>query len=118
MSSAEELRDWVKFVAAFANGAGEAMEDGKIDYLDAAKLFPAFLKLPAALSGSGEIKLAEIAPAEMVALCEEFKSEFDLPQDELEKKVEQAIDIACKLAGPMAQLKDFVQNIKAAKAAV
>lgn len=111
--SAKELNDWVQFIAAFANASGESLEDGKPDLMDAAKMFPAFLKLPAAISGSDKISLAALSPAEVVALCDEFKSKFDLPQDELESHVEAALDIAVSLAGPMMKLKDLVAKLKA-----
>ena len=84
MAGIKELKDVVKAAVSI----GEALADG-IQIGDLAAL----LDLPAAIDGISEVpaELEDLDPTERQELNDFIKSEFDIPDDELEAFIEDAI---------------------------
>jgi hypothetical protein len=107
-----DLKDVALAGAAFGNAIYSAIaDDGKINLADAAKFFTPVMKLPAAISGIGNV------PAEIDDLQEsEIEEIKKLIADELDIKtnVEEIVTYSIELIW---QVKELVEKIKAAKTA-
>jgi hypothetical protein len=103
----KELGEVLKFVCALGNAIGEAAKDGEISLGDATHLIPLLYRLPAAVDGMADIaaEVKDMSQDEMDALIAMVKEELDLPQDQIEVAVEEALDIAIKLYALVAKLR-------------
>lgn len=95
----KETKDLVRFGLSLGKGIQEAMEDGKIDLLDAMKFLPVLKDLKPAIEGAKEIpaELKDMDDEERAELLDFFQKEFDLEDDELELKVEAGLQVALSL---------------------
>jgi hypothetical protein len=101
------LKSLVSVGAALGSVAGATMEDGKVDVKDLALLprlipvFPALLAIDFAQAIPEAKDLSESEALELVAL---YKAEFDIPQDDLEVKIETVLSLCVRLAGIIGEL--------------
>jgi len=98
MLGIQETLDVIRFSAAFGNGLGLTLQDGKFDYSELINFVPSLTKLPAAIGGIDNVwdELLDLDEAEMQTLVETVAAEFDIPQEDTEDFVEEAIDVALK----------------------
>jgi hypothetical protein len=101
------LKGLVSVGAALGSVAGATMEDGKVDVKDLALLprlipvFPDLLAIDFSQVVPEAKDLSEAEAAELVAL---YKAEFDIPQDDVEVKIETVLSLCVRLAGIVAEL--------------
>ena len=101
------LKSLVTVGAILGNIGGEAMVDGKVDVKDLAllgKLIPIFPALLAVDFKAVIPEVKDLSQAEAEELVEFFKLAFDLPQDNVEVKVETVLSICVKLSGLVFEL--------------
>lgn len=102
-----QLKSLVSVGAALGSVAGATMEDNKVDVKDLALLprlipvFPALLAIDFAQVVPEAKDLSEAEAAELVAL---YKAEFDIPQDDVEVKIETVLSLCVRLSGIVAEL--------------
>jgi hypothetical protein len=106
MPGIEQTKDVVKFVVALGVGAAKSYEDKKLSFMDLANFLGAVTAFPAAISGISEVpaELADMDATERQELVDYIKEEFDIPQDALEARVEEALGIC-------SSIYDFVMHI-------
>ena len=95
----KELKELVKFGLKLGEALGKALEDGKINLVDALKFLPVLKDLKIALEGASEIpaELKDLDEAELQELKVFIKDEFNLPDDALEAKIEMGLEVAVSL---------------------
>lgn len=99
MAHVKELKEAVSFICSLANSIGKMAEKGQPTLADMMHLAPLMYKIPSAVDGIGEIpaELKSMSAAELDGLVQSIKDELDLPQDKVEKAIEDGVDIAVKL---------------------
>ena len=99
MSTVKETKELLTFVCSLGNGIGLALEDKQITWSDASYLMMSVQTAPAAFSDVAKIKdeLAEFTAEEQTELKDHVMSRFDIPQDEIEKYIEDGINLALQL---------------------
>lgn len=118
--SFQALKSVVMVGGKFGSHLGSAMADGKINLQDVPELLSAVAELKG-LSGidlKSMPSLASLSPAEMEELVAAFKSSFDIPQDEIEAKIEGALSLGVKVAGLVEEVIEFAKSMKKPAAAV
>lgn len=110
-----QLNKLIEASCAVANVAAKVLEDGKVNAADLTQVFNIFQ----ALQRFADIKFYELpnevkdlSADELAKLMEAFKKSFDIPQDKIEGKVEQGLDLAIKLYMAIMQIVKFAQEIK------
>lgn len=95
----EQLKELVSFGVKLGNALGKALEDGQISLGDASAFFDAALAAPAAFDGIEKIpsELSDLDQAEAASLKAFVAEEFDIPEDNVEKVVESALDLAVQI---------------------
>ncbi len=103
---AKETDDVVDLLLALGEAAGRSLEDLDIGLSDAIYFFDALRKIGPAIEGASNIphELENWTDADTAELVE-LSKHFDIPQDNLEAVVKDAI----KLAGP---LIEFISKFK------
>lgn len=99
MAGTTGLKEVVKGVLVFGNGLGKALEDGKITVGDTQHLIPVLLEIPSvlgSLDAAGE-EITDLTPEEIAELAEFAKATFDIPQDDVEEKIEEALSLAISI---------------------
>jgi hypothetical protein len=97
----KELKEALKFALALGNGIAKAYEDKVLDLSDISSLWEPLTHVTDAVEGSEKI-LAEIRSLDKEKLADLVlwvKGEFDIADDEIEKKVEAALDILVGIFG-------------------
>ena len=88
----EESKTLMILLAKLANVAGKVLEDGKVGLDDAVHLYEIFKIIPSVQSvnfaGAFEELKSGIDSAEYQKLLSSLVIEFDIPQDEIEHKIE------------------------------
>jgi hypothetical protein len=99
MAGIKETKELVLFVAKLSSSIGHAMEDGKLSFLDMAKMVPLLMKAGDALDGIEQIpaELLDLDAAERQELLDAFNSEFSLPNDKAEAIIEKALGAVAKM---------------------
>lgn len=94
----EEIKDVIRFAAAFGNAYGEAAEDG-FDWLDILDFINPLTKLPDAVTGIEHVKeeMLDLDQTEAQELIDMVVTEFNIPQDSAEEYVEDAVELALKV---------------------
>jgi hypothetical protein len=96
------LKAMVSVMASLGTVGGKSMEDGKINVADLALLpslvnvFPRMLLIDFSQVVPEAKDLTQAESEELVA---HFKTEFDIPQDDIEVKIEGVLSICVKLSG-------------------
>ena len=113
------LKSLVFVAASLGNIAGETMEDGKVDVKDLAligKLIPVFPALLAIDFAAVIPEAKDLSEAEAIELVEHFKAQFDIPQDDLEVKIETVLSLCVRLAGIIGELVALFKKPEAPQA--
>lgn len=107
MYGIEETKDAVKAICGIGNGISAALaDDGKITLGDYYKFIGPLMKLPAAITGIGEI------PKELADLTKEEKLELiALVESELEVG-DKAEEVTVRILNIIYEIKSFVDFIK------
>lgn len=100
----KETQEMLRFVLALGNAAGKSMADGKISWLDAVHFWDAFRSANDAFLGANLIlkELKDLDATEKATLYTQLETEFDIPHDEIEARVEKALKAAITLAALIA----------------
>lgn len=95
----KETKEIVRFGLKLGKALQEAMEDGNINLIDAFKFLPVLKELKTAVEGAAKIpaELKDMDDEERAELLDYFQEHFDLEDDELEAKVEMALDVGLAL---------------------
>ncbi|NOY58907.1 MAG: hypothetical protein GXO75_08225 [Calditrichaeota bacterium] len=96
MAGIQETLDVIRFGLAVGNSLGKALQDKKFDVADLLYFVDSLTKLPSALSGFEKVpeELKDMEEAEFEVIKETIAKEFDIPQDNIEPIIEDAIKIA------------------------
>ncbi len=99
MAAIKETKEMVMFMAKLASGLGAAAADGKLDFLDVAKLAPVLMRAGDAMSGMEMIpaELADLDAEEREELIAMFAAEFSWPEGEIEELIEKCMAAVGKL---------------------
>lgn len=91
----KELKEAVIFGIALGEGFAKSYDDKKLDYSDLLNLWEPLSLAPDAVEGSFKIKseISNMTSEDGKQLIEWAKTEFDIPQDKIEAKVEAALDL-------------------------
>lgn len=95
----KETKEMLSFVLGIFNAVGKSLEDGKVDVSDIALLLGPLMKVGSAVQGAARIpsELKDLSQEESNELKEFISKEFDIPQDHLEKVLEQSLFIVVKV---------------------
>jgi hypothetical protein len=113
------LKSLVFVAASLGNIAGETMEDGKVDAKDLAligKLIPVFPALLAIDFAAVIPEAKDLSESEALELVEFFKAQFNIPQDDLEVKIETVLSLCVRLAGIVGELVALFKKPEAPQA--
>jgi hypothetical protein len=94
----ETIKKAILAVVGFGNMTGRALDDGRLDLKDLGVLTllpPAIIALWQAVTNVTDLKaeLADLDQAEIQELKDFFKKEFDIPEEDIEKRIEQCADL-------------------------
>lgn len=94
-----ELKEMMLFLFSLAGAIDKAQADGKIDAADFMLLADPLMKAIPAFSGAGQLagEWKDLDDAEQEDLRSFVKANFDIADDDLEAKVELALDVALRL---------------------
>jgi hypothetical protein len=84
-------------VGHVSNLVGKTFEDKKVDLADLANLIPLIKEVQALAAVDYKnlsVEFKAYSPAQMAAIRDAFKAEFDIPQDKLEETVERVFNVA------------------------
>lgn len=109
MMGVKETGELVVWLAKAGSAVGQSIEDGKVDWTDAPKLLALLPSAPSAFLGAAQIpaELKDMDAAEASMLVTLFAEEFDLADDEAEKKVEMIISALAQIYAVIIGLKDL-----------
>lgn len=104
----EQTKDAIVAIAAFVNAMSYALEDGKITLTDLPLLLNPAMKLPAALTGIGEIpnELSELDDNEMNELLVVVATELDLSVG-----IEELVTRSLIILNDIKKLVEFFQGL-------
>ena len=111
----EEIEKCVDVIAGLANVAGSVYEDSKIDSGDFAQLIPFGLVLKDVLTISPALlgkQFGDFQAEEREVIIARFKTKFDIPQDELEAKIESGFSLINRIVGIFAEAIEFAKSFK------
>lgn len=96
MAGIQQTKEMVAFAMALLQAGIDAAKDGKVGVSDMVALFAALKEAPVALSGVDEIpaEMKDLTEQELHELVDFVKLKFDLPNDQIEAKIELAFDVA------------------------
>ena len=99
MSNIKETKEILDFVFALGNGVARAMEDGEIGFSDLMSFIEPMKKAGPALenAASALTELKNLDAAQLNELVEYSKNRLDLPNDQLEARIELALEAAARL---------------------
>jgi hypothetical protein len=113
------LKALVLVGAVLGNVAGESMADGKVDVKDIMLVGKLATVFPALLAIDFKAVLPEakdLSEAEAMELVEYFKAEFNIPQDDMEVKIETVLSLCVRLAGIVGELVALFKKPEAPQA--
>lgn len=95
----ENIKNVLKLGIGLGEGVALSLEDGKFTTGDITNFLPATLSIPAAVGSFGKLKdeLKDLDETERTELVEWVKDEFDIPQDQVEEKIEKGLELAIGL---------------------
>lgn len=98
MAENKELKEIIAFIVAIAEAGIESSEDGRLSLADARHFFAAARKAGPAFDNMSQalVELQTLGPEGCKALVSEVKEDFDIDDDELERKVENVLDGLCR----------------------
>jgi len=109
----ENIKKLIKGICAFGNAGGSILEDGKVSISDIGAL--------KYLVGAKDLldvdvkalleEFKDLDEQEKVVILSEIEAEFDIPQDEVEAKVEDAFALGLKAIDIYRVNEDYVKEI-------
>lgn len=111
----EELKKVLLIGAHVGTFAGSILSDGKVDLKDLPDLFKALneiRKLTEVDYDKALEQLKTLTTEQRAELGAEFAKEFDLPADQLEKKIEDIVVCVVGIASYILKLVDSCKDIK------
>lgn len=98
--SIKETKELVGFALFTVKAVGTSMSDGKIGFEDAWRMIELLQKAQPAFAGVAEVpaEIADLDSAEVDELKKYILSEFDIPNDQLESVIKDALMIGLALA--------------------
>ena len=105
----KETKEALDLVFSIANGIGRSLEDGKFSYSDLVYFFAAMQAAPSAMDGADKIaaELKDLDRAEIEELRRFAIAKFDIPQDEVEARIEKGLNTAI---GLIQTVQDFIKG--------
>jgi hypothetical protein len=103
------------FAIELGNVTGKGLEDGKINLSDIpliVTLFDDFGSLSSVNWTDLPKEIKELDAEERTMIEANLIEKFDIPQDELEAKIEQAMSLAFSAVTLALQIKDFIATLK------
>ena len=112
MASIKETKEMVKFAMSIANAVGSALEDGEASVSDLFEFTSALMAAKPALDGASDIpaELADMDDAEKTELKNYIATEFDIPQEGIERVAEICLRASVDLIDMVAEI---IQHRKA-----
>lgn len=103
----KETKELLAAIIGFGNAIGKAQADGAVNLADLPLLMDPIMKLPAALEGTDAIpgELAALGEAERADLVAYVNTTLDIPNDEIEEKIEKALAVGLMLYDLVASFK-------------
>ncbi len=97
----KQLGDILDLGISLGNAFGESMEDGVLSYSDAFNFATPLMKIAPAIDGGldGLQEAWDADEADRELLKAYFKEKFDLPQDDIEQRIEEALVFVFSLIG-------------------
>ena len=86
----ENLKEVLSFGISFQQSLGEAMEDGKVSFIEIVGMAPDLAKAPKAIQSAKFIpgEIADLDDTEKVSLYTFIQDKFDIEDDEVEEIIE------------------------------
>jgi CRISPR/Cas system CSM-associated protein Csm2 small subunit len=81
----------IRFAVTIGHGIERGMEDGKFQFNDAMQLLPAIVDLPAAVNAAANLNFSNLTKSEIDELTNYAVNELDLKNDNVEKRIEDAL---------------------------
>lgn len=93
MYGIENLKKMVKFACDFTKEVATAMSDGKFQWSEAFGFIDEIMQIPGVVKSWPEVKqeIGELSLEERQALYDYLVTEFDIPNDEVEAKIEASL---------------------------
>lgn len=88
----ENIKEVLKFMCELVNGVVKSLEDDHFNFADAINFYGAAKAIPAMIKDIDQVpgELMDLTDEEQQELIEYVKTEFDIPEDKVEKFVESA----------------------------
>jgi len=119
MEKIDQLKKCFDLLIEGGNVAGKVYEDNKITMSDTGHLMMMLDEVTAMSGVSLSVVVAQakdIDSAEMADLGQHLKTKFDIPQDELEQKIEEGVEVLAMLAQAGSKAYAYVKSFGAEKA--
>ncbi len=96
----KELKELLCFSVCLLEALVESLEDGAVDFTDVLSLWKPFSKVGEAIDGIEKIpfEIASLDEKDKNELMDYIRSEFDIPDDRLESRIEGGLQLALCLA--------------------
>ena len=96
----KELTEILGFTVSLLEALGKSLDDGKIDFTDVTKLWEPISLAGEAIDGASKVldEIRTMDEAKKAELMAYVQREFDIPQDEIEQKIEGGISVALGIA--------------------
>ena len=109
MMGVKETGELLVWLAKAGSAVGASIEDGKPDWTDLPKFMALLPSAPSAILGVGEIpaELKDMDAAEAAMLVTNFAEEFEIANDDAEKKVEMILAALAQIYAVIIGLKDL-----------
>ena len=113
MFGIENLKKCFDVMIESGNVAGKVYEDGKITVADVGHLMMVLDELTAL--GSVDFSLVpkeakDIDAAEVAQLSEHLKTKFDIPQDQIEQKIEEGVGLLARLVKDSVDVYAYIKS--------
>lgn len=94
MYGIDNLKRMVKFACDFTKQMSSAMADGKFSWTEGFGFIDELLQIPDVVKAWPEVKneISELSTEEREQLYQYLVTEFDIPNDEVEVKIEQSLN--------------------------
>lgn len=92
----DELKELAEFGCSLGSAIGTALADGKVEIAEVGLLLPPAMLAPVAFAGVSDAvsALANLSTEDAASLKSHIESKFDIPQDNLEAKIEAGLGLA------------------------
>lgn len=93
MAGIKETKEMLIFIAKLSSSIAHAASDGKLDFMDIARMAPVLMKAGDAMAGMEMIpaELADLTAEERDELIAAFAADFELDQESTEELIEKSL---------------------------